>query len=529
MTEERIHPYLPASSRPVDRSIVASAIASGRGQGIQPSLVLPPPQIAEEGAGLASGNSLAQLTLLIIDDDQPVLEACGEIATGMGFDVKTSSSASDAREQVVSYSPDVILMDLKMPAGGLSLLEEIRAKRPRCSIVVMTAFATVTSTIEAMRIGATDYLTKPFAMDELTSVLDRAAQRRSFEIESKRVQGVTQPQRDGLLIGTSPEMEKLHRIIVKVAPANHPVLILGETGTGKEAVARAIHAGGPFASRRFAVLECEQLSPAVLEAELFGYVRSPLTGESRPKEGALVAEGGGTLFLDGIHDIPLDLQAKLMRALQDKKVRPAGAEQTSPVTVRLVGASSRNLSGMVDQGAFRKDLFYKLNVVSLRIPPLRERRQDIPILSEYFLDRMRMERAVTHRFAIEAMQMMMSYDWPGNVRELESAIESACATSSGPILYTGDLPQQMQSAVPAADAAPGVTRVDERVPLEATASGPAVDRRAPAPITSIAELEREAILHTIRQLRGDKLMAAKLLGIGKTTLYRKLKEYGIAD
>lgn len=492
--------------------------------------MLPPPHIASlQPDGLHSGRSLSRMSLLIVDNDQPVLKACGEIATGMGFDVTTAHTAGDAREHVLTNSPDVILMDLKMPSGGLTLLEEIRVKRPRCSVVVMTAFATVTSAIEAMRIGATDYLTKPFAMDELTSVLDRAAQRRSFEIESKRIQGHLPTQRDGLLIGTSPEMEKLHRIVLKVAPAAHPVLILGESGTGKEAVGRAIHASGPLSGRRFMVLECEQLSPAVLEAELFGYVRSPNTGESRPKEGALVAEAGGTLFLDGIHEIPLELQAKLLRALQDKKVRPAGSDQAVPVTVRLLAASSRNLSALVDQGAFRKDLFYKLNVVSLRIPPLRERRQDIPVLTEYFLERMRRETPVPHRFAVEAMQMMMSYDWPGNVRELENAIDSACAAASGPMLYTGDLPLGLRDAVPSKADVSGVTRVDERETLELEAGQPAPDRRAPAAIVSIADLEREAILHTIRQLRGDKLMAAKLLGIGKTTLYRKLKEYGIAD
>ncbi|MGI4757849.1 MAG: sigma-54-dependent transcriptional regulator, partial [Janthinobacterium lividum] len=234
---------------------------------------------------MKSRNTLENLSLLIVDDDLPVLTACGKIAAGVGFDVYTAASASEARTQVINHSPDVVLMDLKMPAGGLSLLEEIRDKRPRSSIVVMTAFATVTSAVEAMRIGATDYLTKPFAMDELTRVLERAGERRSYELESKRIQGYLKGQRDSALIGTSPEIEKLHRIVQKVAPASHPVLILGEEGTGKEAVARAIHAGGAHATRPFSVLECGQLAPTVLEGELFGYVRSPNTGESRVKEG----------------------------------------------------------------------------------------------------------------------------------------------------------------------------------------------------------------------------------------------------
>ena len=465
---------------------------------------------------------------MLIDDDLPVLKACGEIAAGMGFDVAAVGTAAEARAHVLANSPDVVLMDLKMPAGGLSLLEEIRAHRPRSSVVVMTAFATVTSAIEAIRIGAADYLTKPFAMDELISVLERASLRRSFELESKRIQAQVQSQKDSLL-GVSPEMTKLHRIVQKVAPASHPVLILGEAGTGKEAVARAIHAAGPHASRRFAVVECGQLSPTVLESELFGYVRGEHTGESRPKVGALVAEEGGTLFLDGVSEIPLDLQARLVRALQDKRVKPAGSDQSVPLTVRILAASSRNLSALVDQGMFRKDLFYRLNIVSLRIPPLRERRSDIPVLAEFFLERMRRESAVPHRFDVDAMQAMMNYEWSGNIRELEGVIERTCAAASGPILHVGDLPAPMRSGAMTGRRDGEVVRVDNREPMDAAVNRPAVDRRAPAPIVSIAELEREAILHTIRQLRGDKLMAAKLLGIGKTTLYRKLKEYGINE
>lgn len=447
----------------------------------------------------------------------------------MGFEVSLANSVGEAREHILSSSPDVILMDLKLPSGGLSLLEEIRNRRPRCAVVVMTAFATVTSAVEAMRIGATDYLTKPFAMDELTSVLERAGQRRTFEIESKRIQGELQTHREGTLIGVSPEMQKLHRIVQKVAPASHPLLILGESGSGKEAVARAIHAGGQQSSRRFNVLECGQLSAQVLEAELFGYVRNPNTGESRTKQGVLTLEEGGTLFLDGVSEMPMELQSKLLRALQDRKLKPAGAEQAVPVTVRVLAGSSRNLAALVDSGGFRKDLFYKLNIVSLRIPPLRERKQDIPVLAEFFLGRMRRESAVQHEFGADAMQAMMAYDWPGNVRELESCIESACTRSSGPILHTGDLPSQLQGQAGVTEPSGPTIRVDAREYQDSVSGRAQADRRAPAPIVSIAELERDAILHTIRQLRGDKLMAAKLLGIGKTTLYRKLKEYGISD
>lgn len=471
----------------------------------------------------------SKLQLLIVDSDKPVLRACGEVAEGMGFEVFTVDTASAAREHITTSSPDVVLMDLKLPAGGLSLLEEIRARRPRCSVVVMTAFATVNSAVEAIRIGATDHLTKPFAMDELTSVLERAGQRRSFEIETKRIQRQLQSQRGGMLIGVSPEMQKLHRIVQKVAPANHPLLILGESGTGKEAIARAIHADGPHANRPFQVIECGQLSPSVLEGELFGYARNPHTGESRIKLGALTNEEGGTLFLDSISEVPLDLQSKLLRALQDRKVKPAGAEQSLPVTVRILASSSRNLSALVDVGAFRKDLFYKLNIVSLRIPPLRERKQDIPVLAEFFLQNMRLESGMSYQFAPDAMEAMMDYDWPSNVRELENTVERACSKTSGPMIHKGDLGSQFNDKQSSHVQGGSILLVDERAYHDPVSGKPQAERRAPSPIISIAELEREAILHTIRQLKGDKLMAAKLLGIGKTTLYRKLKEYGISD
>ena len=469
--------------------------------------------------GRAPGFGTGRLRLLMVDDDLPVLKACKEIAQGEGFEVTAVGTADEARAFVKTHAPDVVLMDLKMPAGGLSLLEEIRAARPRSAVVVMTAFATVTSAVEAMRIGATDYLTKPFAMDELIRVLERAGQHRSVELESQRMKNQIQSQRGATMIGSSPEMEKLSRIVQKVATANHPVLIVGESGTGKETVARMIHSNGPQAKRRFAVLECGQLSPAVLELELFGSVGNTATGSNRSKEGALTTAEGGTLLLDGVSEMPLELQARLVRALQDKRVRAPGGSVDFPVNVRVLASTSRNLQSLVEGGTFRRDLYYRLAVVSLRIPPLRERGGDIALLAEYFLERLRREGAPSHRLATDALKRVLEYEWPGNVRELENAIEHACATTSGPVIHVKDFPTPMQNHTGHDQEL--VTRVDERG-LEPAA-------RNHQRVISIAELERDAILHTVRQLQGDKLMAAKLLGIGKTTLYRKLKEYGISD
>jgi len=256
--------------------------------------------------------------------------------------------------------------------------------------------------------------------------------------------------------------------------------------------------------------------PTLIESELFGYVKGAFTGANRNKDGLLVSAEGGTVFLDEIGELSLDLQAKLLRALQEKEVRPVGATHRVPIKARIVAATNRDLAVMVEKGSFRKDLFYRLNVVNLRLPSLRDRREDIPLLAAHFLDRISREHGTKFTLSDEALRTMMRHDWPGNVRELENSVERACALSSGPVLHLGDLPTQLQQQ--GLDARRAATAVDE----------PAGEAGTPAVMT-LADLERQAILGAIRTLHGDKLQAAKLLGIGKTTLYRKLKEYGIAD
>jgi DNA-binding NtrC family response regulator len=392
----------------------------------------------------------------------------------------------------------------------------------------MTAFATVSSAVEAMRIGAGDYLTKPFAMEELTVVLDRAAHLHAIDVQSRLLRERLRTQQGmGGLVGRSPEMEKLYRILSKVAYSTHPVLILGESGTGKELVARSIHFNGPNASKPFVPVDCGSLVPTLIESELFGHVKGAFTGADRNKEGLLASAEGGTVFLDEIGELPLDLQAKLLRALQEKEVRPVGATQAKPISARVLAATNRDLAAMVEQGRFRKDLYFRLNVVNLRIPPLRDRRGDIATLAMHFLERMQKESGMERNFSDDTLRVMSEYDWPGNVRELENAIERACALSSGPVLHMGDLPTQLQDF--RMQRGPVFTSdEDDEIGLDRAISG-AASGGGKGGIVSIAEMETKAILGTIRQLKGDKLMAAKLLGIGKTTLYRKLKEYGITD
>jgi DNA-binding NtrC family response regulator len=459
------------------------------------------------------------LHVLVVDDDAPVRKACLEIAASMGFQTHAADSVPSARAALARHSIDLLLLDLKLPGGGgLTLLEEVKSKFPDTSVVVMTAFATVSSAVEAMRIGAGDYLTKPFALEELTTVLERSAQRRHFDVESRALrERLRTTEGMGNLIGRTQEMERLYRILSKVAFTAHPVLILGESGTGKELIARSIHFNGPNAQKPFIAVDCGSLVPSLIESELFGHVKGAFTGANRAKEGLLAAAEGGTVFLDEIGELPLDLQAKLLRALQEKEVRPVGSTQTVPIHARILAATNRDLLSMVEHGRFRKDLYFRLNVVNIRIPALRDRKGDIPLLAAHVMERIRRETGVQYTFSDESLRLIDAYDWPGNVRELEHAIERAAALSSGPVLHLGDFPTQLQNHR---------QQQEETASAETAAAAAAPGEHG---VTSIAEMEKQAILSTLRKLRGDKLMAARLLGIGKTTLYRKLKEYGIGE
>jgi two-component system response regulator HydG len=293
-------------------------------------------------------------------------------------------------------------------------------------------------------------------------------------------------------------------MIAKAAQSSHPVLVLGESGTGKEMVARAIHFSGPFRDKPFIPVDCGSLVPTLIESELFGYVKGAFTGAVQPKEGLLAMAEGGTVFLDEIGELPVDLQAKLLRAIQEKEIRPVGSTRRITINVRILAATNRDLEQAVAQGTFRRDLYFRLNVLNLRIPALRERRQDIPVLAGFFLERMMHDLGQERTLSDDAMKAMLAYDWPGNVRELENCLERACAMNTGPVIHVTDLPDAIRGE-------------NGHLTIHAEDS---------TRIVSMSELERNTILSAITQLNGDKLMAARLLGIGKTTLYRKLKEYG---
>ena len=458
-----------------------------------------------------------KLYLLVVDADQAARSACSEIAASLGYAVDSTGDMGHARKLLRGRAADILLVNLPYGSNqGLNLVSEVKLLYPDMSVIVMTASGTVNAAVEAMRCGASDYLSKPFAVDELSTVLERATANHVTDTASRQLrERLRVSQGLGAMIGRSSEMEKVYRILSKVAQSSHPVLILGESGTGKELVARTIHSYGPSAQKPFLPVDCGSLVPTLIESELFGYVKGAFTGANRSKDGLLVSAEGGTVFLDEVGELSLDLQTKLLRALQEREVRPVGATHRIPIKARIVAATNRDLATMVEKGTFRKDLFYRLNVVNLRLPSLRDRRDDIPPLAAHFLDRISRERGAKFTLSNEALRTMMAYDWPGNVRELENAVERACALSSGPVLHLGDLPTQLQQEGLAAH--------------RAAALGSQDDTGDESQVKPLAAMERDAILSAIRALNGDKLQAAKLLGIGKTTLYRKLKEYGIVD
>ena len=455
------------------------------------------------------------LNLLIVDDERSIREACREVAQALGFNAYAADSAEHAYRMLESQAFDAVLLDLHLPgAGGLDALRRIKERRPDAIVIVVTGYGTVQSAVQAMKNGAYDYVTKPFSVDELKLLLERVASHLKLKSENRMLrEKVKSKQGFGGIVGRAPEMEKLYRIIAKAANSAHPVLILGESGTGKEMVARSIHYSGPFRDKPFIPVDCGSLVPTLIESELFGYVKGAFTGANQSKDGLMAMAEGGTIFLDEVGELPVDLQAKMLRAIQEKEIRPVGSTRRVPINVRILAATNRDLEQAVMQGTFRRDLYFRLNVLSLRIPPLRERRRDIPLLIAHFMERMVRTSGQEKMLSDDALKALLAYDWPGNVRELENCLERAYAFTSGPMIHSTDLPHEIA-----------------KVPVPESSNGNGHGNgngNGHARIIPIAELEKQTILNAIAELNGDKLQAARLLGIGKTTLYRKLKDYSL--
>src|SRR6266496_2389631 len=376
-----------------------------------------PPQI--EGANF--------LNLMIIDDERAIREVCKEVAQSMGFNSFVADSAEHGYRMLETQNIDVVLLDLRLPgAGGLEALHQIKARRPDAVIVVVTGYGTVQSAVQAMKDGAYDYVTKPFSMEELRLLLERVAGHLKLKTENRVLrEAIKSRQGFGNIIGWAPEMEKIYRIIAKAGQSSHPVLILGESGTGKELVAKSIHFSGLFRNKPFIPVDCGSLVPTLIESELFGHVRGAFTGATHPKDGLLAIAEGGTVFLDEIGELSVDLQAKLLRAIQEKEIRPVGSVRRIPINVRILAATNRDLEQAVAQGTFRRDLYFRLNVLALRVPPLRQRRQDIPLLVAHFLERLGRDSGVEKTISDDALKTLLNYDWPGNVDRKSTRLNSS--------------------------------------------------------------------------------------------------------
>ena len=444
----------------------------------------------------------ATFSALIVDDEVTTRNLCRDVAADAGLQVYVASTTEEALEILDQYPVDIVVTDLQVPQlGGLELLKRTRANNAEIAIIVLTQYGTIATAIEATRLGATDFVTKPFHVEELRAKLDRLIHSIEVDQENRLLREELRSRPGfGGLIGMSPRMQRVYKLIQKVAQHTYPVLILGESGTGKELVARSIHFSGPRKNKPFAPVDCSSLVPTLIESELFGYVKGAFTGAQHSKQGLFESAGEGTLFLDEIGDLPIDLQAKLLRALQEREIKPVGSNERIGIRARVIAATNRDLESGIRTGGFRQDLYFRLNVVQIKLPPLRERKADIPLLVNTFLEKFSDAARPIHTVSEDAMRRIMAYDWPGNIRELENAIERAVALGSGPILHVGDLPSNLQYS-----AAERTSDGDELVPLEI--------------------LERRAIFRALQETSGDKLAAARLLGIGKTTLYRKLKQY----
>jgi two-component system, NtrC family, response regulator AtoC len=449
-----------------------------------------------------------RIRLLIVDDEQSIRRLCMTVGEALGFFCMEASSGEEALALLEDQPAHIILTDMIMPnMSGLEFLEQVKRMLPRTEVAVMTGHGSVETAVQAMKLGAYDYISKPFSpLEELRLFLRRMADKIRLVEENQflRERVDTETELHGI-VGSSPKIQDVLRMISRLKDTRTPVLITGESGTGKELVARAIHFRGSFANRPFVAVDCGSLVPTLIESELFGYEKGAFTGAIRSKPGLFQSASGGTIFLDEIGELPLEMQAKLLRVLQEKEVRPVGSNQKVKVDVRVIAATNRDLETEYRTGSFRKDLYFRLNVVTVHLPSLRDRRSDIPMLVHWFLDRHNASEST--QVTSSAMKCMLQYDWPGNVRELENCIERAIALGNGHTIDLLDLPPTIVSSSP---------------PLESSAINP-----LGVSSTDLEDIERATIQRVFEEVKGDKILAGKMLGISRATLYRKLKRYNI--
>jgi two-component system, NtrC family, response regulator AtoC len=446
--------------------------------------------------------------LLVVDDEQSIRRLCMTIGNSLGFACAESESAEAALARLDAEIPDLVLTDLKLPTqSGVELLRQIKNLLPRTEVAIMTGHGSIESAVDAMKLGAYDYIEKPFRVEKMRLLLQRMAEKVRLVTENAflRERVNTEESLDGI-IGTSANIQDVLRMISRLKDTRTPVLISGESGTGKELVARAIHFRGTMATTPFVAVDCGSLVPTLMESELFGYEKGAFTGATKTKSGLFQAANGGTIFLDEIGELPLEMQAKLLRVLQEKEIRPVGSNDQVSIDVRVIAATNRDLEAAYRDGTFRKDLYFRLNVVTVHLPALRDRRSDIPMLVHHFLDRY--APGANLQVTPAAMKSLLHYDWPGNVRELENCVARAVTLGDHKIIDVNDLPPAIRT--------------------EQTSAAPVSPQEAVSlSTTALAEMERMTILRVFEQANGDKALAGKMLGISRATLYRKLKRYNI--
>jgi len=447
-----------------------------------------------------------EIRVLAVDDERPTRFLMERELPRSGFAVTPAASGEEALERLREREFDVVLLDLNMPGiGGMETLRRVRESGASAEVVVLTGYPDVGSAIEAMKLGAYDYLTKPFKLAEVEVVLRRAADRKRLQKENVALRRMV-AQRGGqrLLVGKSPAMEQVLRTVDRIAGTDANILIEGESGTGKGLVAQSIHQRSRRAEAAFLAVNCSGFQDTLLESELFGHEKGAFTGAGSPKPGLFEVADGGTLFLDEVAEMSAAMQAKLLQVLDSRELRRVGGTRVTRVDVRIIAATNKRLADEVQAGRFREDLYYRLNVVGVTMPPLRERREDIPLLVEHFLDRHRTSVGPAKAMAPEAMRALSEYPWPGNVRELSNMVERLAILAPGPVIGLEDLPPSLRAA-----------------------PRPAAPARPPEAPPSLAEMEREHIARVLAHTRGKKMQAARLLGIDLKTLNKKIKDYRI--
>jgi two-component system response regulator HydG len=447
---------------------------------------------------------------LIVDDDEAHAEALSDVLEGEGHPCRIVHSGAEAVDLLGEQSFDAVLTDVVMPGvSGMDVLEAAVRLQPDAAVLLVTGHESVKNAVDAMRRGAADYLPKPVDPSELRTRLARAVEARRLRRANVELRRQID-KRYGFegILGSSSPMQKVFDVLVQVASSSATVLILGESGTGKELVARAIHQNSPRRERNFVAVNCAALSEGLIESELFGHVKGAFTGAVAHKEGRIVYADGGTLFLDEVGDMPLETQAKLLRVLEMREVQAVGGNTTRKVDVRLVAATNRDLRGLVEEGKFREDLLFRLQVVTVVLPPLRERPGDVPLLIDHFLSSLAEEHGRDVRgITPEARGLLVRYDWPGNVRELRNALETMVLLARRDVLDVDDVPEHIQSASGRPTRDGGHYEIAGR---------------------SLADVERDLIEATLALTEGNRQKAAKMIGIGERTLYRKLNEYGLS-